>query len=211
LYPISIPRPPNSNIVDIYNPRVSPEGHELWFATRDSSAPDRKFFTVYDRDGETWRWRADLPFGLGPDEAGVISPPSRADAGPRRIMLLSYGSSVVGPYLLEHVEVSPDTWMPTGDKLSFDQLDVSYAGSPYLSPDAKRIVFVGVPRGGGQARVMYMSRTQIDLPFPMAVPVDGVPGQASTVWAINPYYHLTEDCSRIYFTALGSVFYVQQE
>ena len=165
-------------------PRLTPDGDLIVhqeLPTRSSVA------SVYRRDGEGWTWQSDLPFALPPfARAGL---PSK---GPRRHLMVTYA---------DHIEEAGDdgtgNWTTTSSP--FGALGVTKVNSAiHLSADGLRAVFTGATT---LPEVRYAVRSRIDAPFEGSFPL--------TVPAAMDAY-LTEDCSRLYFSGLGSIFYVPQ-
>jgi len=80
--------------------------------------------------------------------------------------------------------------------------------APNLSPDGLRLVFSAtvMVSQSSVTGVMYASRDSVTTPFTYGemVFLQGPPAEAET-----PF--LTEDCSRVYFSGLESVFYVTEQ
>jgi hypothetical protein len=74
-----------------------------------------------------------------------------------------------------------------------------------LSPDGLRLVASGITigPGSGVAAIVYAARASVNDPFSGAAPLEGTPSAGQT-----PF--MTEDCGRLYFSGLGSVFYISQ-
>lgn len=98
----------------------------------------------------------------------------------------------------EEVESSTGAWTLVGTYHPAD-LGVGAFLTPYLSPDGLRMVFWGTTLAN-DPRVFYVDRPDLAARFGIAVPLD-VPA------AYDPY--LTEDCKRLYFTSLDSVFFIE--
>ena len=146
----------------------------------------------------------------------IASTPTR---GPVRAAVFSGQDAQLGAVLIE-IESSGSGWVEKR-RTPVEMLGVSSVDEPHLSADGLRLVFVSygggvVVGGGGQEAdpptmdptspdqpVYYADRASRDEPFGMARPLMTVPGFVQ--W---PY--LTEDCGRIYFSALNTVFYLRQ-
>ena len=76
---------------------------------------------------------------------------------------------------------------------------VTVTGMPNLSPDGLRLVLGSTTQ---QSKVMYSDRPSVDMRFRQAVPLMDIPDVP------DPF--LTEDCARVYFSGIGSVFYAQR-
>jgi hypothetical protein len=69
----------------------------------------------------------------------------------------------------------------------------------HVSADGRRLVFVGTTDALALSQLFYADRPSIDVPFSRAVPMPDVDYFPSGV--------MTENCDRLYFSALGTVFY----
>ena len=85
------------------------------------------------------------------------------------------------------------------------QLGIANFNGPQLSPDGLRLVIYGTapqPDGSVLQSVWYSDRPSIDADFRTFDPLPDVP------LITDPFF--TEDCSRLYFSGIGSIWYVQQ-
>jgi hypothetical protein len=176
------------------SPVVAPDGDQVWVNRQLSTTGT---ISVYDRSAPgSWTFSYDA-YALPPaDSAAVLSPPTR----PIPVRHLVY---VSGATIHELVESAPTTWseVRTYRALSFTMTTIYDAR---LSPDGLRMVFSGVTAGPGSSQaVRYSDRASVDVPFVGATSLDGPPSSGQT-----PF--MTEDCSRVYFSGVGSVFYVAQ-
>ena len=87
---------------------------------------------------------------------------------------------------------------------SLADLGVDYLGETRLAPDALRMLFWGRVDVSSPYRVLYVDRPDLTSRFSKAVALTTVPPMVT-----DP--SITDDCGRLYFGALDSVFYVQQE
>lgn len=168
-------------------PRLTPDGDLL---VHQEVLPGRTAIASFYQQDEGWRWRADLPFALGAFER--VGMPSR---GPRRHVMVTRIDRVE-----EAIEDDTGTWTTT--TLPFAALGVTRVKSAiHLSADGLRAVFADSADTPSALAIRYAVRARIDTPFagsyPLAVPA-----------AQDPF--LTEDCSRLYFSGLDSIFYAQQ-
>jgi hypothetical protein len=75
--------------------------------------------------------------------------------------------------------------------------------APNLSPDGLRMVFVGeIDAADTAGHVFYSDRPDLTSPFRSAELLQGVPPVS------DPF--MSEDCSRLYFSAVQSVLYLPQ-
>ncbi|MDB4958240.1 MAG: hypothetical protein JWO36_5809 [Myxococcales bacterium] len=87
---------------------------------------------------------------------------------------------------------------------AFSELGVTSANTfgSELSPDGLRLVLVAAPAGGG-TRMLYADRPSPGAPFSKVQPIEDLQ------YLANGF--MTEDCGRVYFTTLSSVFYVPRD
>jgi hypothetical protein len=165
----------------IHRPRLMPDG-ELLVSQR--FVDGHELVSVYERAASGWGWSRDLPFTLGADDrAGV---PSR---GPARQLFITRRS-----FLEVAVEGQDNQWTITA--LPFTAFGVSKVHTAiHLSADGTRAVFAG------DGAIHYAVRKSVDVPFSGAYRLElpDVP---------DPF--LAADCSRIYFSGLESIFFVQR-
>jgi hypothetical protein len=95
------------------------------------------------------------------------------------------------------------TWQLV-DTYSLADLGVDYLADVRLAPDALRMLFWGRVDVASPYRVLYVDRRDLSSRFSKAVALDTVPPMVT-----DP--SITDDCGRIYFGALDSVFHLQQE
>jgi hypothetical protein len=92
-------------------------------------------------------------------------------------------------------------WKPI-DSYPPEMLGVTGFSDPSLSADGLRMVAYGMIAGAYGP--IYTSRPSLDVRFDAFQILTTLPSQAR-----DPF--ITEDCARIYFSALSTVFYVEQE
>jgi hypothetical protein len=176
------------------NAVLSPEGDQLFVS---AAVGDNGAIAVYTPTGvDAWAHASDVV--TSPNPTLTVSTPTRVGVS-RRVLYLD-GT------LHELEEGPPGKWTEiNAGKHSNTALGVSgIASVPQLSPDGLRMVFraTGVLLGAPEL-VVYADRASLADPFNPAVALDGIPADAQT-----PF--LAEDCSRLYFSGLGSVLYVTQ-
>jgi hypothetical protein len=136
--------------------------------------------------------------------ANALLPPvnqlSTFSAAPKRHVLLLPPSSQ-SDSLLEMVENADGTWSLIHTYQYESDFGSRMYGPPFLSADGLRLVFAG--QAGSVEHMMYTDRATIDGLFGPAVPLEGVP------FVYDPF--ITTDCSRIYFSGLGSIYHLDQE
>jgi hypothetical protein len=182
---------PSAGYTRVFQPRITPEGDELF--VRQSAPGLPLIASVLRRDGTTWVYDRDVPIA----SSFLLGTVSRAPG--RRMVVFSATTGLV-----ELDEAN--NWAQIGTYTAVDLGVESLYGIstlPNLSPDGTRLVFSG-DKTGVETRSFYVSRASIADPFVgPAVPLAEVPRDPLAAF-------LTEDCSRVYFSALGVVFYLQQ-
>jgi len=169
--------------------RLAPEGNELiavYYAT------SRYEFRTYRRQSDaTWTRAADF----GTTTAYLdISGPTR---GPNRhVMQTGFDQK-----LHEFVQDAGGQWTEV-TSYTASELGVTYPAAPKLSSDGLRLMMTTTPPTSTIVRVMYSSRPTIQDRFGIAQPLEGVPKTLDA--------HMNDDCSRVYFSGLESVFFVQR-
>jgi hypothetical protein len=167
---------------EIVMPRLTPEG-ELLVGQRIIFGTST-ILSIYTRGSDSWVWNRDLPIpDLNSEE--YVGVPSRGSA---HRMMIKRGSRVD-----EAIEGDSNTW--TIVPRPFSDFGVQGIRGPInLSADGLRAVFLG---DGG---MRYAVRAGVDAPF-TSYPLD-VPLVTDAV--------LSEDCARLYFSGLESIFHVQR-
>jgi hypothetical protein len=174
-------------------PRLSPEGDELWLRKRGTGVA---VFSIYQYASDHhWTWVRDLAIpNTSMDD--VITAPSRRVGGVRRFLRYAFQQFK----LIEYT----DDGVTTTEIGSYDTqaLGTLYMQFPNLDADGLRLVFVGQSPTATFAQTFYGDRAAITDPFVAAAPL------ATAPLAYDPF--LTSDCSRLYTSGLGSIFYAQQ-
>ncbi len=177
------------------HPRLAPEGDQLFTQRYDASG---LAVAIFGRAGAGWT-QASVVNHIGTASvtgAFRFGTPTR---GPARRMLVT--DPGVGPLIYE-LAFDAGAW-----KVDLTHDPVSELGvpgvllPPALSPDGLRILFSVLTNS--EIHTMYSDRATIHDPFRTAVRLVGVPNLSDGF--------LTEDCARVYFSSVGSVFYVQQQ
>ena len=148
---------------------------------------------VYVRGSSgAWSKTTTLPFG------GATSTYfSTASRGPQRhVLVYAFGVGIT-----EWVSDTTGTWSSL-PPISEAVLGATEITSLRLSPDGTRLVFYGL-RTGDSLAIDYMDRPSVDAAWNPALRVVGVPPDVFDAF-------MTEDCGRLYFAALGSIFYSEQ-
>lgn len=176
-------------------PRISSDGSEAWFLAQDRST--FKFtFSVFRRQSDNvWTWTRDVDLSAGA-EAVIVG---RVDTSVGKRLLVQIGPGNGTSRLEERSDDGSGTWSTLLRTATFDALGVGYFDVLGVSPDGLRLVFAGDDRTN-MAGLFYADRADASSDFTQAVPLVNVP-------EANSAYYLSADCSRVYFSAIGSVFY----
>ena len=174
--------------------RLSPEGNEIW--VRDRSSPP-KFAVFQWQSDHQWTHGRDLTIAnVARDD--YITAPSRAVGGKRRVVRYAFNDFKLYEYDDDGTATSPPI-------RSYDvnvDLGSDFVSLPNLDASGLRLVFVGETPGTSYSQTFYADRASLDDAFSIAKPL------ATAPVAFDPF--MTADCSRIYTSGLGSIFYAQQ-
>jgi len=174
-------------------PRLTPEGDETWARRRGSTAT----FAVYRWESEhRWTHVRDLAISnTGRDD--IITAPSRRVGGKRRFLRHAFSEFKVYEYEDDGTTTSVvRTYDIAGD------LGVYFVQFPNLDADGLRLVFVGQAPTSNITQTFYADRARLADSFSSASALGTAPV------AYDPF--LTPDCSRLYTSGLGSIFYAPQ-
>lgn len=169
-------------------PRLAPEGD---VATARTTKFGTSTLALYRRVGGKWPKIADLGIPLGPPD--FMSSMTR---GPMRRALIS-ASGVFHEYEFDDSGTASEI-VPA---YSPGELGLFSMSSPMLGADGLRLVLQASSFAGAPPRMYYAERPGLSARFTAAQEI------AMPV-VTDPY--LTEDCSRIYFSGLDSIWYVQE-
>lgn len=175
-------------------PRLSGDGM-LYVRSTD---PNGDRYVRYHRAGGTWTFDATLTLPAGINfVTGWIT--AATQTSPRYMFAVAANGFSQKAYDL--VEGPPDTWQVahTYDPIALGFMQTTDPGD--LSNDGLRLVLPAFTNAAN--RPLYFVRPSIDALFTQGTPLDGVP-------PINDPF-LSNDCGRLYFSAIDSVFYVQQQ
>jgi hypothetical protein len=175
---------------DLQFMRLSPDGDKL-FLLYYSTTLFMYQIRAFHFDGAAWQRDPDLAMLSSYAEF------SAATAKPNRRAMLTDTSS----RLAELVEDDTGKWVVAAVHPPAE-LGLGVAGAPKLSADGLRILVTGVVASGGGEHVYYSARASVVDPFPPATQLLGVPNVRDA--------YMTEDCGRVYFSGLESIFYVQR-
>lgn len=177
-------------------PHLAPEGDQLFVRNWNTGTLTSKL-RVYAIAGDTFTMSHEVTIaGVTFDTSMKFGRPS---AGPVRRMF--FHNSGVSP--LAELSVEPSGAARQVRTYTPAQLGVETVfAPPSLSADGLRIVFAGGTSMG--SKLYYAARPSIDEPF-----VPGAAHIADLAYNVDPF--LTEDCGRLYFSAIASVFWIQQQ
>lgn len=170
-------------------PRISPEGDEVYFRAWSASGTGYVVEVFKRQSDGTWLDTGALP--IAPSGINFITQPTRA---PQRHVMLAYGTSII-----EYADDGTGSWSQVGE-LKYADLGMTQFFNPTLTADGLRLVFGGYKTTNYQ--IFVVDRVDITNRFSAPVTIANMPG------GIYDAY-IPEDCSRIYFGALGSIFAAQ--
>jgi hypothetical protein len=183
--------------IQLAEPRLSPEGDELIVRVHPNMAALAAFQINRDA-GAGWVSVASLPGPTGPYDE--ITTPT---AGPNRHVLINANSDA-SLHEWTADDATEQSWTEVLPAYTSGDLGVAYLYAPSLSSDGLRLLYLGALVGSSDPAVLYLSRAHLTDRFPATPTVlEGVP--------VVGFMYMTNDCARLYFTALGSIFYVQQQ
>lgn len=169
--------------------RYAPEGDELWVRIWHQNTVVGRI-AIYRREGTTVVHSHDVTSPSGTFDSFVrFGAPS---AGPVRRVMIRNGSQA-----MQEIEVDSTGASTVIDTYEATDLGVATLGIPgNISPDGLRYVF------NAGTSTYYADRASISERFS--------PGRELVNVPINPAPFMTADCGRLYFTAVGYVFWVQR-
>lgn len=183
-------------------PRLSAEGDRLLFPIYDADLSKYEIAEYEPAANGTWRSaRPAVPY------ADVLTELSAPTLGPdRRLVFQTYDTTITSLVLVE-LSDKGGGWIENAryriGELSLAAITANY---PNLTQDGLRLVFVSDANVPGERyinqAVFYADRATLNDRFGTARVLDVAPHMIQT-----PY--LTPDCGRLYFTALGTVFYME--
>lgn len=180
----------DSNFFYTY-PRLGPDGDTAVMHVYDKQQITNSF-AEFRRDANGWTKQQDISPGFL-----ITASTSTTRATPRHLLALSQTGAV--HELIEQGGV----WV---DHATHDFSELGVTGTDFdfnWTPDGLRLVFTGTLVGDSTTRLLYAERDTIDQPFSPAVSMPGID--------FTPPGFLTEDCGRVYFSSLGSVFYAPRD
>lgn len=172
-------------------PRIAPEGDRA--IIQHITTGGAVAFSVYRREPAGWMHVYALPITVDYDDS--FGTPSRRPNA--RILHARPNAGVVD----EYVEESPDVWRPLRSYSASQLGTLSLYTQFNLTADGLHVVYQGLTTEG--TAVYHARRANLDDPFGAGVPVAGIPRSVHDAF-------MTNDCGRIYFSGLSSVFYARQ-
>ena len=173
-------------------PRLAPEGDQVIIRDWDESTLVGRI-GMYSGQPLTFAYEIRLPNNETTDSFARYGSPSR---GPKRRMFFRQTTTP-----LTELEVDDaGTSTVVGTYTEADLGVMNFAGLlPSMTPDGLRIVFFAAATASG---IFYSDRETTADRFRPATLLMGVPGSSDV--------YMTENCDRLYFSALGSVLWIQQ-
>ncbi len=180
-------------------PHLSAEADELWLHELDSSSRSSTFAIYRPGSGGSWARAAQLPVPTTSSASTRLAGPTARAHGPRRFLAMhlipSFGID-------EYVEDGSGGWSPP---VAHDasELGLTSAIAITLSRDGLRLIIAAESADATHQVMLYTDRAQVGAPFRAA-------SLEPTLPIANDTY-LDDDCSRVYASGLGWVFYAQQQ
>ncbi|HSD86778.1 MAG TPA: hypothetical protein VLB44_04660 [Kofleriaceae bacterium] len=192
LQPIALVHPQGFRMGD---PRLSADGNEAWL---DNFGTSGHALSVFRRTGELqWTWERDLSIADGVYAVMV----GLYDAPGGRHLLVQVNPTDPTSTLVERADDGTGTWPIVLRTTSPADMGLEYFDVVGISPDGLRLVFSG--DHGGATRIFYADRPDASAAFSTALEIPNVPD-------VTSLFVMTQDCTRVYFSALQSVFYSTQ-
>lgn len=174
-------------------PRLAPEGDQLFMLVLDSPAPGFTLQTSV-KSGTEWGAPSSLTAPNEPDLLLAVLEVGTPTAGPNRRLMINVADGI-HEVQVDGMEVT------TVYAYGADGLGFTFVQAPNLTSDGLRAVVLGLPDSGGR-QVFYLERGSLDVPFAIAVPLEGVP--------LNPDVFMTSNCARLYAASAGKVLFARQ-
>ena len=189
LVEVAVERKPDHAMLSV---ALAPEGDRA--IVQHATLTGVPVFSVHVREAAGWKWSYDLPAADYDDSVGT--PSSRPGA---RLMHARPNAGVVD----ELVEDTPDTWRVLRSYTAQELGTFHLYGVFNLTADGRHVVFSGADTPQN-TNVYHAVRTGIDERFGRGVPVAGIPRTVEDAF-------MTDDCGRVYFSGLSSIFYARQQ
>jgi hypothetical protein len=176
--------------IDVYDPRLTPEGDQLYVKVIQGV---NTRIVVYQRD--PGGWMPDHNVAALVSNADQVASVSR---GPTRRLF------IIRNYSLREVEVDAtgaSTELAPYTEVSFGLTSIF---NPRVTADGLRLVVSGTSSSIPRMALYVASRPDLASRFGPATVIENIPSTTASA-------SLSTDCSRLYFSGLESVFYVQQQ
>ena len=186
---------PAITTADLQQPRIVPEGDEVFVRRYDTANPQLFFFDDYTRaGGGPWSFIADVTFPItGAQKQDEISVPSRGAT--RRVIYTSYGATTSS---LTELEGSGGTWQAvTGGVYTASQLQMNVVRHANLTADGLHLLVTGVSMQGASG-LFIADRRDTTMSFGTPVQITSIIGNVTDAY-------LTEDCGVLYY-AVGNTY-----
>lgn len=174
------------------NPFPSTDGTRIYVTHAHGELNFEYTIDIYQHDASGWTAAGTLP-------ARTVNPllqsVSRAPTGDRIVIL-------DGADQVELVSDGSGGYTPVNDHPMSD-LGLVYVSQISLSGDGLHAVVAGQVQGTNTTAMFWTDRASTEDWFVPVKPIIDLPALAS--------FSLAEDCSRLYFPALGSIIYLQQD
>lgn len=176
----------------VFSASLTPEGNEIYAVVYDATAG----FGVwrFERDAiGAWirKEQTTIPFGM----SKRLSTVSR---GPRRRLFVV----TTNTQFVEYEQDAGGTWTNVGNYTA-SNFGVQVIFTMSLSADGLRLLGNALlTSSSGEATTVYAYRASINDRFSAAMPVPTAPASSDLF--------MTEDCDRVYFSGLSSVFYARR-
>jgi hypothetical protein len=176
-------------------PRLSADGDELWLTRYDgATVPASVSYEMFQRTASGWspKGAAPLPITQYLEEVSVIT--SRA-YGPRRLLYVDPATNTLREY-----RETPTAWeiVYTYEP---NALGAPQVIAPWFAVDGLSMMFRS-PTPDQSDALYFATRSTTDAPFTTVSQIEGAP------IGIDPF--IDENCSRLFVSGLGSIFYAQQ-
>jgi hypothetical protein len=172
-------------------PRLAPEGDRA--VIFHSITQGNNAYSVHHRDSTGWRFAYDLPIVYDFDDS--VGVPSRS---PRAHILHAIPNAGL---VEEFVEDAPGVWRLLFTYKSSELATQSLYTQFNLTPDGLQVLYQGAFVEG--YAIYHAWRGSLDEKFGPGVAVEGIARTVQDAF-------MTENCARIYFSGLSSIFYAEQ-
>ena len=182
--------------LSIIEARLTSDGTEAWVELRTLAGPTK--LGIWNRVADQqWTFSRYLDLNAGQEQllVGIYE----TTAGRRLMIQVSPGRS--SSTLVERSDDGSGTWSAVERTIAMADIGVDYFDKVGISADGRRIIFSG--ETGSLTSVFEADRTDALAPFAAAAPLPNVP------FTYDVTFYPSNDCTRLYFPALESIFYTQ--